>query len=81
MLAIKDKTTFPCKQCMHRAVCSLMGKMEETKVVLQDDHFSARIECSEFIPILDMPISVPEEDNGESVVWNDVKDTEEEQAK
>ena len=72
MLAIKDKTTFPCKQCLHRGVCALIGKMEETKVVLQDNHFSALIECSEFIPVLD-------DNSKDPVAWNDVKESEEEE--
>ncbi len=73
MLAIKDKTSFPCKECIHRGVCALIGKMEETKVILQDAHFSALIECSEFIPVFD------DGNNSDSVVWNDAKEDEKEE--
>ena len=52
MAIIKDKIETPCKECIHREVCSLVGKMEETAVSLHDDHFKALIECSAFIPVL-----------------------------
>ena len=55
MLAIKNDQSvkIPCTKCIHMSVCNLAGKMQETHVTFQDDHFSAVIECSEFIPLLE----------------------------
>ena len=54
MLEVKgNNIKFPCHACIHKNVCSLLGKMEQTRVSLQDDRFSAIIECEEYVPVLE----------------------------